>query len=172
MARKKVENIVIIPDLHSAKKALAEIRAFERELEKNKIANQEEIDRIKAASLATAKIIEEKIKPIAAGLRAFAEHNRDELFKKRKSVQTPFGAFGFRKTPPSIKPLPKHTFKMILGKLKELKLTKGIRTKEEVNKEELLTWPDEKLELVGAKRHSVEEFYYETETDKEDTEAA
>ena len=40
-----------------------------------------------------------------------------------------------------------------------------------MNKEELLTWSDEKLELVGAKRHSVEEFYYETETDKEDSEA-
>jgi hypothetical protein len=61
---------------------------------------------------------------------------------------------------------------MILAKLKELKLTKGIRKKEEVNKEELLTWSDEKLALVGAKRHSVDEFYYETETDKEDSEAA
>ena len=172
MARKKVENIVILHDLYSAKNALAEIRALEREIEKIKIEKQGEIDRIKTASTSATKLIEEKIKPIEAGLKAFAEHNREDIFKKKKSIRTPFGVFGFRKTPPSIKPLPKHTFKMILEKIKKLKFTKGIRKKEEVNKEELLTWSDEKLELVGAKRHSVEEFYYETETDKEDTEAA
>ena len=50
---------------------------------------------------------------------------------------------------------------MVLGKLEELGFEKGIRINKTVNKDVLRTWPDERLELVGARRVEKDDFWYE-----------
>jgi phage host-nuclease inhibitor protein Gam len=55
---------------------------------------------------------------------------------------------------------------MVLGLLKEMKFPDAIRKKEEVNKDELATWPAERLDLVGARRVPQDVFWYEVNSDR------
>lgn len=50
---------------------------------------------------------------------------------------------------------------MTLEKLHQYNLSEGIRTKEEINKDAALGWPDERLELVGLKRQQSDTFFIE-----------
>lgn len=54
---------------------------------------------------------------------------------------------------------------MTLEKLRQYNLTDGIRTKEEINKDAALGWPDERLELVGLRRQQTDAFYIEIKAD-------
>ena len=57
------------------------------------------------------------------------------------------------------------TPEMTLERLRQYNLTDGIRTKEEVNKEAALGWPDERLELVGLRRRTADAFFIEIKKD-------
>lgn len=54
---------------------------------------------------------------------------------------------------------------MTLEKLHQYNLNDGIRTKEEINKDAALGWPDERLELVGLKRQQSDAFFIEIKKD-------
>lgn len=57
------------------------------------------------------------------------------------------------------------TAEMTLEKLHQYNLNDGIRTKEEINKDAALGWPDERLELVGLKRQQSDAFFIEIKKD-------
>ena len=63
--------------------------------------------------------------------------NRDELFTKRKSLETTHGTIGFRTGTPKLKTLKGFTWNAVVNMLKEF-LPGYVRTSEEANKEKLL----------------------------------
>ena len=71
-------------------------------------------------------------------LQAYAMENREELFSKKKSLETTHGTLGFRTGTPKLKTLKGFTWASVLNLLKKF-LPNYVRTVEEVNKERLLT---------------------------------
>jgi phage host-nuclease inhibitor protein Gam len=165
MARSKPDTIRPIGDLVQANAALAEIASIKRDLSAIEAEMNAAIDRIKAEADAGAAPLQERIKSIEGGLQAYAAFHKKVLFADRRSKELDHGTIGFRKSN-QIKTKTKVTWQMVLARLKELKFNSAIRTKEDVNKEELQGWPDERLELVGARRVNKDQFWYEVNEEK------
>lgn len=161
MARRKPKNLYPIKNLEHANLALAEIKELKRSLEKIEHDLNDKIDNAKAEAEAKAAPLKTRMEALENGLLAFAEFNKQEIFKGRRSIELMHGALGYRKST-EIKPKPKYTWKMVLGKIKDLGLTDAIRIKESVNKDTLRQWPNERLNLIGARRIEKDTFWYET----------
>ena len=54
---------------------------------------------------------------------------------------------------------------MTLERLRKFKFLEGIRTKEEINKDAMTAWTDEKLETVGLRRQKSDGFFVEVKED-------
>ncbi len=80
-------------------------------------------------------------------LQAYALENRDELFSKRKSLETTHGTLGFRTGTPTLETRKGFTWASVLEMLKEF-LPNYVRTKEEPAKDKLLA--DREDEEVAA----------------------
>lgn len=85
-------------------------------------------------------------------LQAYAMENREELFSKKKSMETTHGTMGFRTGTPKLKTLKGFTWGAVVNLLKEF-LPGYVRTSEEANKEKLLA--DRESEEVTALFHKV-----------------
>ena len=152
MARYK-PNIGKIKTLEDANLALKEIGLLEHELEAIDGEANKKIAEIKADCAKQGEGLRKRITDLSALLGAFAEYNREELFKDRKSQKLSFGEFGYRKsTAISIK-------KTTLELLKKLKLDRYIRTKEEVDKDLMAEMSDESLAQVDAVRKVKDSFF-------------
>jgi phage host-nuclease inhibitor protein Gam len=158
--RSKPNSIKPISDLAQANEALAEIAGIKREISEIELNMNAAIDQVKAEGEAAAAPLQARIKAIEGGLQAYAEFNKKSLFAERRSKDLDHGSIGYRKSS-QIKPKTRHTWEMVLGLLKDMKFASAVRTKEEVNREELATWPNERLELVGARRVEKDAFWYE-----------
>ncbi|MDR0709623.1 MAG: host-nuclease inhibitor Gam family protein [Spirochaetaceae bacterium] len=159
MARMKPQ-VGKINSLEDANLALKEIGLLEREIEGIDNAAASEIAEIKAAAAKKGEALRKRIVENANLIGAYAEYNRAELFRDKKSVDLPFGAFGYRKsTSISVK-------KTTLGLLKKLNLTKYIRIKEEVDKDAIAEMTNESLAQVDAVRKVKDEFYCEANKDE------
>ncbi len=83
-----------------------------------------------------AKLTEAKDKNFEV-VQAYALENKDELFTKRKSLESAHGTFGFRTGTPKLKTRRGFTWAATLELLKEF-LPAYVRTKEEPAKDKLL----------------------------------
>lgn len=92
-----------------------------------------------------AKLTETKVKSFDI-LQAYALEKKDELFSKRKSLETTHGILGFRTGNPKLKTLKGFTWASVLTLVKKF-LPDYVRTNEEVNKEKLLTDRDTEIPL-------------------------
>ena len=152
MARYK-PNIGKIKTLEDANLALKEIGLLEHELETIDGEANKKIAEIKADCAKQGEGLRKRITDLSALLGAFAEYNREELFKDRKSQKLSFGEFGYRKsTAISVK-------KTTLELLKKLHLTKYIRIKEELDKDLMAEMSDESLTQVDAVRKVKDVFF-------------
>jgi phage host-nuclease inhibitor protein Gam len=159
MARLKPQ-VGKIETLDQANMVLKEIGFLERELEGIDGEAHKLIADIKEDAAMKGQGIRKRIADDSALLGAYAEYNRAELFKDRKSVMLSFGSFGYRKsTSISVK-------KTTLELLKKLKLAKYIRIKEEVDKEAMANLSDETLAQVDSVRKIKDDFF--CEADKEE----
>ncbi len=149
-----------IKTLEDANLALKEIGLIERELEAIDAEAHKEIAEIKADCAKQGQAMRKRIADLSALLGAFAEYNRDELFKDRKSQKLSFGEFGYRKST-SIS-----TKKTTLGLLKKLRLYQYIHTKETPNKEAMKEMDDEALGQVDAVRKVKDAFFCEANRDE------
>ena len=70
-------------------------------------------------------------------MQAYAVENKEELFSKKKSVESAHGVFGFRTGTPKLKNLKGFTWAAVTNLCKEL-LPGYIRTSEELAKDKLL----------------------------------
>jgi len=163
--RKKPQNLYPVKDLTEANRVLAEIGALKRQIEQVNASLSDDIDRLKADAEAKAAPLQSRLACMENGLLAFAEYNKEEVFVERRSRELTFGTLGYRRST-EIAAKPKHTMAMVLGKLKELSFAGAIRIQESVNKDELQTWPDERLDLVGARRVKKDTFWYEVKEEE------
>ena len=159
MARSKPKGRVIAT-MKQASDALKELCEIERELSSITDQMNADIDAIKATAEKAAEPHLPKKKEIEQALAAFGQQNKDELFKKPKSKTTLFGVIGFRKSTKLVT-LPKVKLSDVLVNLKKYNFKRAIKNKESVNKEAMRLWPAKRLERVGMKRISTDEFFIE-----------
>ena len=161
---------VTVNDLTEANDTLGGIAALKRDLTFVETCLNEDIDALKAEAETKARPLKAQIKELEAALIAFATYNKGELFKGRRSVELSHGILSFRRSS-EVKALPKHTLAIVLGRCKALGFHGAVRIKEELNKDEMRTWPAERLQQVGAKLEEKDVFAYELKQE-EITEAA
>jgi len=159
MARVKPK-IETIGSVNQADRVLAEIGELTRQVGAIEADLNAAIDQAKAEAKARSEPLRERLKSLADSLAAFGEYNKGSLFEKKRSLELVFGVIGFRRST-KLKTKSRFTWAKVLEKLKEYAFDKGIRVKEEVDREELRTWPDERLDVVGVVRVEEDEFYFE-----------
>ena len=98
-------------------------------------------------------------------LQTYATENRDELFSKKKSMETAHGVLGFRTGTPKLKTRKGFTWSAVLVLLKELNPA-YVRTSDEVAKDKLLADRDneempELMQKVGVMVEQDETFFVE-----------
>ncbi len=153
--RKRITSTAQIQNLDEANLALAEIGRLTMQLEAIDGKAAEKIGKVKEDAATKGAEARERIKDLEAGLSLYAEYNKGELFKDKKSILLSYGNIGYRlSTKVSVK-------KVTLELLKKLFGGKGVRIKEEVDKEELKDWNDSDLAQVDAAKVVQDTFYYE-----------
>ena len=149
-----------IASLEDANMALRDIGLAQKELDALDNATNKKIAEIKTSAAKQGEELRKSIAEKSAKLQAFADYNKDELFKDRKSVDLSFGVFGYRKsTKISVK-------KTTLGLLEKLGMDKFIRQKKEPDKEALSELDDETLMKVDAARKISNDFFCEAKTEE------
>lgn len=157
--RTKIQPL-IVADLRQAEGTLAEIAALDRKLGAIEGDLNATIDTARERAKAESEPLLKRRKELCDAMGTFATLNRAELFKERKSLDLGFGTIGFRRSSQIVQINKINKF-MTLEKLHEFGFTEGIRTKQEVNKEALENWPEERLQLVGLRRQIRDVFFIE-----------
>jgi hypothetical protein len=164
--RTKPNPAFLIGDLDAADKALARLAEIRRAVEAEEAKLNETIDKMKAPAKErlAAKLPNGAIE---AALGTFAEAKKGDLFARLRSQALNFGTIGFRRSS-EVKPAPKNTWGGILERLKALvtgepgdPFTAAIRVKEDVNRDVLKEWPEERLSTVGARIVAKDVFFYD-----------
>jgi phage host-nuclease inhibitor protein Gam len=159
MARLK-PNVKKIETIEDANLVLKEIGLLESELQAIDSGAHRAVAEIKSAAAKDGEGKRKRVVELSGLLGAFAEYNKEDLFRDRKSVQLSFGVFGYRKsTVISVK-------KTTLELLKKLGLDGCVRVKEEPDKEAMAGLDDETLGQVDAVRKVKDDFF--CEADKEE----
>ncbi len=152
----------IIADLPQADDALRQLAEIAREQARIESGLNDQVDQLKAAAKAQLAPLSANRKRLEDALAVFGTQRKAELFgeTRNRSQELAFGVIGFHKVT-GLRLLAKHTWAMVLQRLQDLGFGEGVRTKLEVNKDALRGWPDGKLEDVGVKRETTDEFYIE-----------
>ncbi len=158
---------VKITDLDQANQSLREIAHLQDEIERIDASADRKIAKIKEDAALSGKEYRKRIIELEQGVSLYAEHNKEELFPEKRSVELSYGRIGFHKSAKILiknKPAEKSTLELI----KKIfpKETGAIRIKEEVNRDELSEWPSEKLTQVNASRQRKDAFYYEIDRER------
>lgn len=135
--------------------ALKEIGMLERELDQIDDDAQKKISEIKSLALKAGEKNRERVTFLSDQIGTYAEANKDDLFKDKRTIELSFGLFGYRKST-SIQ-----VRKTTVELLKKLKLDAYIRIKEEPNKERMSDMDDELLAQVDAVRKVKDDFFCE-----------
>lgn len=160
MARVKPQTLQPIHNLEEANEALREIGELKRIQKDIELRMNDDIAAIKAGAEQDAASHIACCTALENGLMAFAESNKAELFKDRRSLDLNYGMIGYRKST-ELTTLKGNTWKTVLGRLKELAFRDAVRIKEEPDREVMSQWPDERLELVGCQRKEKDTFWLE-----------
>lgn len=165
--RKKVEvKIPVVETLEQANVILAEIAESQREIDLINTGLNEKIDDMKKKAEAECAPLAGAIEEREQALARFAEANKDTLFKKPKSRVLSFGELGFRSSTSTVLLNRQWNWGKVLEVLKQKRLGKYIRTKQEVDKEAVRALSERRLAGVGLKVKQEDSFFYEV---KEET---
>ncbi len=140
---KKVKRVVLpVPaSLEEVVDYVHKIGGHQRAITLVQAKTNEKIEAIKAQATTDCTSHQDEIEALFEGVYVFAQSHRDELTEggKKKTVNLPTGDLYWRMTPPavSIKDI-----KAVLAWLREMKLGRFIRTKEEPDKEAMLKEPE------------------------------
>jgi phage host-nuclease inhibitor protein Gam len=101
-------------------------------------------------------------------LEIFATNNQ-EYFEARKSIEFTFGTLGFRTSTPRLKTLKGFTWSRVLEKVKK-HVPDFVRVKEELNKEELISYRNDKTitalyKTIGVEVVQEETFFVQPKTE-------
>lgn len=135
--------------------ALRDIGLKEKELDAIDSKAAKEIAEIKTRAAKDGEELRKEIAETAAKIQAYAEYNKAELFKDKKSVDLSFGKIGYRQsTKISVK-------KTTLELLKKLGFKSCVRIKEECDKDAMSNLSDDDLKSVDAARKVSNDFFCE-----------
>jgi len=166
MARKKVKvESIPVHNLREANDALSLIAQHQRFIDEKTNEMNERIDAIKEETATAVQTRQEEIARREAGLQAFAEANKKDLFGQARSKDLIYGVIGFRKST-VLKTLSKVTWKQVLETLLRRKDRTGVRVKHEVDKDELHKWDDRQLGKIGVYKKHEDTFYYEIDEEE------
>ena len=156
---KPAVNVEPIKDITAVNTALAELAGIKRQISDIETELNQDIDRLKKTAEAKSARLKTRTEALENGLFAFGEFNAD-IFAKKRTIELNFGSIGRRRAT-RVAPKGRTSWKLVLGKIKDLAFTEAIRTKETVNKDVLETWPDERLALIDTERKTRDVFWYE-----------
>ncbi|MDY0019843.1 MAG: host-nuclease inhibitor Gam family protein [Anaerolineae bacterium] len=148
--------------------AIAEIGRRQRERDRIQAAMNDELAAIRERYEVEALPHTETIKGLTNGVQIYCEANRDKLTAAGKSKTVAFasGEVKWRVTTPKVVVRGVET---VLQTLKSLRLTRFIRTKEEINKEAILADPEAIRHVKGITISQSENFVivpFETELEE------
>lgn len=141
-------NLPVPQSRDDAARAVREIGDDRRHLARLETEMNDRIARLKEGYEAKAEPIRERIVAGTEGLKIWAEANRTALTggDKTKTVDLGTGEVKWRLRPPSVRIT---KVEDVLGRLRELALTRFIRVKEEVNKDAILADPETARTVTG-----------------------
>lgn len=160
--RKPKAPAVVITSDQEVDEVLREMAECDREIERIQSTMNAAIDAVKTNAKDRAIPHMLRRKELEESLAAYATYHKQKLFAKGKTITRVFGRFGFRRST-VLKPMSKRTWATVLEEVKSFGLTTAVRVKEEINKEVLQEWPDERLERVGARRLISDKFWVEVD---------
>jgi phage host-nuclease inhibitor protein Gam len=155
-------------DKDAVVEAIAAIGRHQRERERIQAAMNDALAEVRQGFETQAAPHAEAIKGLSAGVQTWCEAHRDRLTQegKVKTARLASGEVRWRTRPPSVSVRAVDT---VLEALKRLHLTRFIRTKEEVNKEAILTEPEAVSHIKGITINQKEDFVivpFETELEE------
>ncbi len=163
MAKERIKvQITTCNSLDEADTFLADIAEIDRNLAEIESKMNKKIDNEKAKAEAESAAFIERKKTLSQSIASFATIEKDNLFAKSKSLNLTFGTIGFRQST-KIGQKPKTKVADTLELLAEHSYLDGIRTKQEIAKEAMTNWTDEKLGVVGLVRKVEDTFFLEVE---------
>lgn len=169
-------SLVEIPTIRSfedADQVLLKVAGCEQELQAAEARMNESIQDIRDAFERNTSVTRAMKKQLEDELERFCIAHKDE-FQKTRSRELVHGVVGFRSAPPKVSLLNrKYKWETVLELLKKFRwAVEFVRTKEEVNKEQILASyaakeiDDQKLAAVGVKIDQEEKFYSEVKWDE------
>lgn len=165
MGRAKQQTIVI-ETRDDADRALQRIGELRRAIAGEEKDANDDMDEIRKDLVNDTAPWRESLAQNEAALAAWAEANKEELFKDPRSIELNWGRVGFRWTPWKIKFLNKLKVETIIEKLRANKMAHLIHTVESVNKEKALNYDNETLAPLGMKKAHTDEFFYEVKAEE------
>ena len=114
----------------------------------------------KAAKL--GKPMQDNIKRLEARIKGFVEDNKADM--EGKSRQLNFGKVGFRQS--TSVTIPNKKIDAIIKNLKKFGMADCIITKESINKEILVRYPEKEIAKVGASRTVEDRFFLEADKER------
>ena len=160
MSRRKPVPDLLVASLKDADKVLEELSELDRRANAIKSFMNEAIDKAKSEAADQMAIVESRKKVLEAALTSYAVLNKSSLFNDKRSLELDFGILSFRRSTKIVTAKRGITWDKVLERIKELGQIEAIRAKEEVNKDTLANWDDERLESIGAKRKTEDTFGY------------
>lgn len=167
MSRTRIKaDPLIIGSLERAESALMELAQLTRQQRAIEDDMNAGIDALKEAAKEKTSPLEEKKKALTNALGVYLKMNQTELLQGgRKSVELAFGVIGFRASTALVQ-MRGVSSEMTLERLKNAGLPEGIRIKEELDKDVMRGWPEERLHLVGLQRQEKNLFFVELKEEK------
>ena len=145
-----------LENLEDANDVLRNLGLLKREIESIDAEAQKQIGEIKASAAKQGEPLRKRIAELTGKIQVYADYNKADLFKDRKSVDLIFGTFGYRKsTSISAK-------KTTVSLLEKLKLDRFIRIEKQPDKEAMKEMDDEALAQVDAVRKVKDDFFCES----------
>ena len=126
---------------------------------------QEEIAAAKKKA-ADAKVpLDARKKELGEAVKKWATMNKSVLFAKRKSLELAFGSLGFQAAT-KIQQMNGVSAEESVEKIKQFGFNEGIRIIEELDKEAMEKWTDDRLALVGLVRRSTDSYWCKVNQEK------
>lgn len=151
---------LVIGSLERAESAMMELASLTRKQRAITDALNERVDGLKEAAKGELEPLDRQKKALSDALGTFLKMNRKDVLKDRKSIDLAFGVMGFRASS-ALCQMKGISAEMTLQRLKEHGLQDGIRLKEELDKDVMRGWPEERLHIVGLVRQEKDQFFIE-----------
>lgn len=165
MAKTKPAIPYIVENTEQADGALAELSAISAKIKVIESEQQDAIDLAKTQAAQKSLPLLTRKKELETALGVFAKLNKSTLFDKKRSYEMAFGTIGFRASS-EIAIQKGIKADMVIQKLKEYNFFEGIKTTENINRDAMTSWTNEKLETVGLERKQKDTFYIEVKEEK------